>query len=300
MPPVVKDSTRHQTIQSTPSPATRLFMKPPSVSARAAFTLQDLLVLLATVAILVLLHLPSHANHRVAGQRASCLENLRQLTRAWIIYSEDNQGRLTGNPDGNNVNTNLTWAVGWLDLTHPRIDNTNWVGLMHSRLGEYLPSHSVLKCPADLSLGPVPGGERLPRVRSYSMNTYVGNRQFPYTSGYRQFRHMSDITDPSPAQLLVFLDERDDSINDACFQIDMRGFEPPLPDSYIIVDYPADRHNRAGNFAFADGHTETWRWQDVRTTPVHRPGQPLPLVQTSPNNPDVARIQAVSSRRNIP
>jgi prepilin-type processing-associated H-X9-DG protein len=277
-------------------------MKPPSVSARAAFTLQDLLVLLATVAILVLLHLPSHANHRVAGQRASCLENLRQLTRAWISYAEDNQGLLAGNLDGGSAqmitSTNLTWAVGWLALDTQRIDNTNWVALMHSQLGEYLPSHAVFKCPADLSLGPVPGGQRLPRVRSYSMNTYVGNRQhFPYTSGYRQFRHMSEITDPSPAQLFVFLDERDDSINDAAFFVDMAGFEPPSPSSYYIVDYPADWHNRAGNFAFADGHTETWRWQDVRTTPFHRPGQSLPLNSASPGNPDVGRIQAAASRR---
>jgi prepilin-type processing-associated H-X9-DG protein len=118
----------------------------------------------------------------------------------------------------------------------------------------------------------------------------------PYTGGYRQFRHLSDISDPTRAQLFVFLDERDDSINDAAFFVDMAGFGPPSPHSYGIVDYPADWHNRAGNFAFADGHTETWRWQDVRTTPAHRPGQLLPLVQPSPNNPDVARIQAVTSR----
>jgi prepilin-type processing-associated H-X9-DG protein len=275
-------------------------MKSSSISARAAFTLQDLLVLLATVTLLVLLHLPSHANHRVAGQRASCLENLRQLTRAWTIYAEDNQGKLTGNLDGTTTNTNLTWAVGWLVLRSERTDNTNWVALMHSQLGEYLPSHSVFKCPADLSLGPVPGGQRLPRVRSYSMNTYLGNRHFPYTSGYRQFRHMSDIIDPTPAQLIVFLDEREDSINDACFQIDMNGFDPPSPDSYRIVDYPADWHNRAGNFAFADGHTETWRWQDIRTTPVHRPGQELSLMQPSPHNSDIARIQAAATRKNVP
>jgi prepilin-type processing-associated H-X9-DG protein len=268
---------------------------------RAAFALRDLVALLAALFLLIVLYLPSNANLRIADQRATCLGNLRQLSEAWVLHAEDNDGRLAGNPDGGNAqdlsNTNRSWAVGWLTLNEPRADNTNWVVLMQSQLGGYLSTHAVFKCPADQSLGAVPGGPRLPRVRSYSMNSYVGDRPFPWTSGYRQHRALLDIIDPTPAGLFVFLDERDDSINDPAFFIDMTGYDPPAPASYRLVDYPGDGHNRAGNLAFADGHTETWRWQDPRTTPVHRPGNPLPLNVASPNNPDVARIQAVTSRK---
>ena len=64
-----------------------------------------------------------------------------------------------------------------------------------------------------------------------------------------------------------------------------------------MVDYPGDRHNRAGNLSFADGHVESWRWKDPRTTPLHRSGAPLVLAVPSPNNPDVARIQNATSRK---
>jgi hypothetical protein len=53
------------------------------------------------------------------------------------------------------------------------------------------------------------------------------------------------------------------------------------------------------NLAFADGHTETWRWQDPRTAPIHR-FPPLALNQNSPANPDIARLQSASTRRSPP
>ncbi|MHB8523128.1 MAG: hypothetical protein ACYDH9_20575 [Limisphaerales bacterium] len=78
----------------------------------------------------------------------------------------------------------------------------------------------------------------------------------------------------------------------------MTGFDPPNPRSYSIVDYPADWHNRAANLSFLDGHGETWRWRDSRTTPAHRRGSQLNLGVSTPNNPDVARIQAATSYKN--
>jgi prepilin-type processing-associated H-X9-DG protein len=67
-----------------------------------------------------------------------------------------------------------------------------------------------------------------------------------------------------------------------------------------VVDFPAAYHNRAGNLVFADGHVETWRWQDPRTTPLHRLGRLIPLVVVSPNNVDIARIQAATNRPILP
>jgi prepilin-type processing-associated H-X9-DG protein len=283
-------------------------MQLPKISTRsapnaAAFAFRDLVALLAAVAILAALHLPSHANHRIATKRATCLANLQQLTRGWLLYTEDNQGRFTGNLDGDAArqlsNSNRTWAIGWLELHTSRADNTNWVALLHSQLGSYTRARDVYRCPADFSAGPIPGGGRELRVRSFSMNSYVGDRSQPYTAGYRQFRTLPDIVDLTPAQLFVFLDEREDSINDGAFFVEMAGYDPPAPNSYRIVDYPADRHNRAGNLAFADGHTETWRWQDLRTAPIHRTFPQL-LNQPSPNNHDIARLQSASSRHRPP
>ena len=130
------------------------------------------------------------------------------------------------------------------------------------------------------------------------MNSYMGGNQ-AFTAGYKAFGKLSEIIDPAPSKALVFIDEREDSINDGAFQINMGGASPSSPTSYTIVDYPADWHNRGANLSFADGHTETWRWQDRRTMPKHLRGGQLALGVVSANNPDVARIQAVTTRRDV-
>src|SRR6185437_2391108 len=165
-----------------------------------------------------------------------------------------------------------------------------------SQLAPYLGrSGGVFKCPADSSLSR--GRTGAPRVRSVSMNGYVGERSAPYTSGYRLFKKISEFTGPTPAQDFVFIDEREDSINDRLLQIDMSGFDPLTPSRYTLVDVPADWHNRGATVSFVDGHTETWRWRDPRTMPSHRSGILLQLGGSSPNNSDVARIQAATSRK---
>jgi prepilin-type processing-associated H-X9-DG protein len=255
------------------------------------------LALLAGLGLLAAVQLASVVDARSAGDRAVCLDNLRQLSRAWILYAEENRGAFAGNLDGGSLlsRTNETWAVGWLDQFVASPDNTNWAALMRSQLGPYARSHRIYRCPADNSLGAIPNGPRQPRVRSVSMNCYVGQRSAPYTSGYRQFRSVNEITEFPPAELFVFIDEREDSINDGAFFINMEGFDPPNPNVYVILDYPADRHNRSGALSFADGHAEIWRWKDPRTAPPH--GRPLALGNFSPGNPDIARLQSGASRR---
>jgi prepilin-type processing-associated H-X9-DG protein len=132
------------------------------------------------------------------------------------------------------------------------------------------------------------------------MNGYIGERAAPYSSAYKLFRITSEIIDPTPARAFVFIDEREDSINDGLLQIDMSGFDLLRPNSYTIVDYPADWHDGGANLSFVDGHTESWRWRDPRTMPIHRAGVSLVLGVPSPNNPDVARIQHAASRKLVP
>lgn len=247
---------------------------------------------------LMLLGLPTLAGFRSDGDRQLCLSNFRQLTRAWLLYAENNAGRLPGNLDGgdsqNLGNTNRTWAVGWLDFT-TRSDNTNTLILAQSQIGPYLSSPSVFRCPADPSVTRSPGGPS--RVRSVSMNSYVGQRGGPYTTGYRQFTALTSMVDPRPSECLVFIEEREDSINDGCFFIDMSSFDPARPTANVLVDFPSARHDGAGSMSFADGHVESWVWLDPRTRPVLRQGLSLPLGQPHPNSPDVTRIQKAASRR---
>ena len=79
------------------------------------------------------------------------------------------------------------------------------------------------------------GSGRLPVVRTVSMNGWMG---WPNTaggiSGYRLFRKTTDIIAPSPSETFVFLDERDDSIDDCYFATDMA--------THQLVNFPASYH----------------------------------------------------------
>jgi prepilin-type processing-associated H-X9-DG protein len=104
------------------------------------------------------------------------------------------------------------------------------------------------------------------------------------------------MADPGPAGTWVFVDEREDSINDGYFVVDMAGY-PDQPGRWKIVDFPASYHNRAGGFSFADGHSEIKKYRDTRTYPVLKKGQNLPLDRPSPNNQDVYWMQERSTRK---
>ncbi len=172
-----------------------------------------------------------------------------------------------------------TWVGGALTLDAGLInpDNTSDAHLRNSLLFRYLQSTAVFKCPADRSTARARGGLVLPRVRSLSMNGFLGRYlpdgsevkgHFPGDENYRVFRTYGDLVNPGPSMTHVFIDEREDSINDSLFYTGMgrRGREA------YIVDYPASYHNRAGGLSFADGHAEVKKWLDGRTTPPLRPG----------------------------
>ncbi len=255
---------------------------------RVAFTLIELLVVIAIIAILASMLLPAMSKAKDKAQGISCMQNGKQMAMGWTMHADDNADNLVGNMDGGDNNllsrSNLTWVLGWLDNTTFVPANTNTLFLtVYSPLAPYLGrSAGVFKCPADKSLSRGRSGQ--PRVRSISMNGYLGQNR-AYTGGFKMMTKTSDIR--NPARTWVFVDEREDGINDGWFAVDMTGFEPASPRSWIIVDYPASYHNKAGGYSFADGHSEIKKYRDPRTYPVLRRGQALPLGVSSPNNQDV-------------
>ena len=56
-------------------------------------------------------------------------------------------------------------------------------------------------------------------------------------------------------------------------------------------DVPATYHDNAGNFSFADGHSEIHKWRDART--AQTTGWPW----YSPNNVDIDWVQSKSSAK---
>jgi prepilin-type N-terminal cleavage/methylation domain-containing protein/prepilin-type processing-associated H-X9-DG protein len=214
-----------------------------------AFTLIELLVVIAIIAILAALLLPSLSGAKMRAQGIQCGSNIKQLSLAWFLYSEENDNLLVNNhgkPE--TLARRQTWANNVEDWTSGD-DNTNLIYLTDSKLGPYAGrSAGVFKCPADTAQA-----ANGPRIRSIAMNAMVGDPgelTNKFNPEYVQFFKTSEIGKPSDT--FVFLDEHPDTINDGFF-VNKLADEAwgNLPGSY---------HGGGANISYADGHVQSHRW----------------------------------------
>jgi prepilin-type N-terminal cleavage/methylation domain-containing protein/prepilin-type processing-associated H-X9-DG protein len=272
------------------------------------FALIELLVVILIIAILAALLPLASGRAKAKAQAVPCMNNNRQLMLAWRQYAEDSGGTLPYSyaPTGTAA-ARYTWIPcgGSLDLdlnvpTQPGnwdADNT----IKKSPLWRYCANNvDIWRCPADTSTGRNRTGQMVPRPRSRSMNLWVGGRGdttdprggWSMGANWKVFRKLTEMARPGPAMTFVLLDERQDSINDGSFVVQMDGY--PNVSQTIMVDFPASYHSQAAGFAFADGHVEIHRWQDPRTCPPLTTTLPLNVPQ--PNSKDVYWLQDHSTR----
>jgi prepilin-type N-terminal cleavage/methylation domain-containing protein/prepilin-type processing-associated H-X9-DG protein len=247
---------------------------------KSGFTLIELLVVIAIIAILAGLLLPALSRAKEKARTMNCLSNLKQFQTAWHIYTVDHDDFV---PPNGSSGRSFSWVWGWMTYEgispFYELDSTNWVALTDpklSLLGSYIKQPAIFKCPSDKSYIVI-GGNKHPRVRSYSMNGYVGTR---VGRPFRDYLRTSEIIEPSPSELFVFSEEHEDHLGD--------GFYEPASviSSSQWPNLPAHRHNRGVVFTFADGHANQHKWQDKQTLQPIKRGPPIS--PTVPNSKDIA------------
>ncbi|HAB16006.1 MAG TPA: type II secretion system protein [Verrucomicrobiota bacterium] len=216
----------------------------------SGFTLIELLVVIAIIAILAGLLLPSLSKAKAKAQGTACLANLKQLHLGWQLYGDDHGDRLVNNHGVGETRTRRdNWVNNVLNWDDSE-ENTNTTYLTGAKLASYVGrSLPVFKCPADQSRSTVGL-----RTRSFSMNSLVGDPgelTNKFNPSFVQYFKEADLS--APSGIFVFLDEHPDTINDGFFM-------NRLEEAPKWGNLPASFHGGAGNFSFADGHSEAHRW----------------------------------------
>jgi prepilin-type N-terminal cleavage/methylation domain-containing protein len=270
-------------------------------TAKSGFTLIELLVVIAIIAILAAILLPVLSRAKIKAYGIQCVNNLRQLSMAWIIYSGENNdwlvqsgqnptctdpvptAYLPGNPLAN-------WVLGAVN-TGAGSAATNLVFIEDGLLFPYVNNVAVYKCPADQKkvLGAL-------TVRSMSMNCWMNpvgqswNDIIGYigTGRLRVFRKQNELVGPRPDMAWVFIDENPYSINDGWFVCDPNN-------NQLWYDIPASYHINAGGISYADGHAEIKVWHDPNV--INATGNNMPR---DPACPDLSWLQQRSSSKGTP
>ena len=227
------------------------------------FTLVELLVVISIIALLLSILMPSLRRARDQAKSIVCRVNVRSISMAWLMYADDNNGKLVG-PDPYRQS-----GFAWVEEPLPPYSlEEKWDGIRRGKLFDYVGrSVKVFHCPADMR------HKKPPEFPAYSLNVPEG--------GYRSYKIpygmggpiLSGTTKPgwvvdkyteikNPSAKLILL-EQDDS----------RGWNwgawymHTTDDGYIYrwVDRIAMWHGAKTALGFADGHSEMHNWKDKRT-----------------------------------
>jgi prepilin-type N-terminal cleavage/methylation domain-containing protein/prepilin-type processing-associated H-X9-DG protein len=237
---------------------------------RAGFTLVELLVVIAVIAIVLGLILVGIGRLQTMSRTTACLANQRQIVLANMSYAGDNDGRLVSPrtdsrpPQANMRQTDNCWvntAVPGAIMSGAETIKSLEAGVLWSYLGQ---NAKVYASPMD------PTG----RVRSYSLSAFVGvgerdprrraNDLYPFPDldspdapeQYRntQFKTVTLSRIPQPSRTMASIAEEDSAgYNFAGFIIEVA---PPAAAPGHWLDAPALWNPGRVNLAYLDGSVE--------------------------------------------
>lgn len=252
---------------------------------RSAFTMLELMVVVGIIVMVVGLLSTALNQTRVRTFRITCLDNMKQLGLAWRMYAEENNERValnkSVNPGGMSMASMASSSNSWV-AGNPREDRTTH-GILQGTLYPYLNSAEVYRCPLDDSKSRLGG----PRVRSYAVSAYLGGDDEGIDP--RVKTRLSDLVNPTPDRVFVFIEEHPNSMWASGFVVLPR--ERFSPGAGAWYSTPADRHDQGCNISFADGHLESWTWAAPK-----RPSTGMQLISNARELRDLRKLQGAIPR----
>lgn len=229
-------------------------------------------MVIAIIAILAAMLLPALSKAKLKAQGIASLNNKKQLTLAWAMYTGDFNDALPINSDQSFAYKNTpSWVGGgFMDWGTTAVNNSTayLINDLVSSMGPYTArSPKIYWCPADMFVSPLQRQQGWAnRVRSVAMNAAMGDGvKYAAMSqngfgwgGFFWATKMSQLTTPGPSQSWLLMDEHPDSIDDGIF------YTNPAATNGVgsLTEMPASLHGGASAVSFADGHTEMHKWQE--------------------------------------
>ncbi len=229
----------------------------PALNGRRGFTLLELLAVLTIILAVIGLLSVALNQTKIRTLRVSCLDNMKQLQLAWMLYADDHNDFIALNktdPLPGRVglatfakNSTNSWVAG-----NPKVDR-NWDNIERGTLYPYVKHQEVYRCPMDSSTTVKFGTAR---TRSYSIDAYLGGDDEDLDPRVKM--RLNDLRNPAPEKVFVFIEEHEQSIWGGGFLVLPR--ERFSLGGGVWSSTPSDRHMQGCNLTFADGHLEYWKW----------------------------------------
>jgi prepilin-type N-terminal cleavage/methylation domain-containing protein/prepilin-type processing-associated H-X9-DG protein len=234
---------------------------------QGAFTLVEMMVVVAVIAILASLLLPAIAKSKSKALRIKCVSNLRQVGQAFILYADDHKGQLTP----------LNSGGPWGSTIVPHNPTNWWYQILTD--GHYMPEtndvHGIWRCPEargdDLNS---PFGKRMDGYGPLEGKSYIPGLPSIIDYAYRMdgtkrgSHFLSEIKRPSQLWLVGDVGVPKDlkNIPKGGYRTDITTFAPDASGDYphVTPKQPAARHDGKANVCFVDTHVEAWSYDDLR------------------------------------